>query len=50
MRHYWEEGDRDKGKDPVGFLKQLEKVFGDSNEHAKALDKLTNLRHNAGQP
>lgn len=50
MRHFWEKGSADGGKDPETFFTQLENVFADSNEQAKALERLTNLRHFAGQP
>ena len=37
IRHFWEKGSVLYGKDPEGFFKQLEEVFGNSNEQAKAL-------------
>jgi hypothetical protein len=50
MRHFWEKGDATRGKDPEVFFAQLDKTFTDSNERAKALEKLTNLKHSLGQP
>lgn len=50
MRHFWEKGDNVKGKDPEAFFAQLESVFADSNEKAKALEQLTFLKHSIGQP
>ena len=50
MRHFWEKGSSTKGKDPEAFFTQLEKVFADSNERTKALERLTNMRHSLGQP
>lgn len=50
MRHFWEKGHSTKGKDTGAFFAQLEEVFADSNEQAKALEQLTHLRHVAGQP
>ena len=50
MRHFWEQGSAIDGKDPEAFFTQLEHVFADSNEQAKALEQLTNLRHATGQP
>ena len=49
-RHFWEKGDPKNGKDPVAFFTELERIFADSNEQAKAMEKLTNLRHSNGQP
>lgn len=50
MRHFWEKGHPTKKKDPEAFFAQLEEVFADSNEQAKALEQLTHMRHTAGQP
>lgn len=50
MRHFWEKGSATHGKDPEAFFAQLEDIFADSNEQAKALERLTHLRHAAGQP
>ena len=50
MRHFWEKGSATKGKDPEAFFAQLENIFADSNEQAKALEQLTTMRHSAGQP
>jgi hypothetical protein len=50
MRHFWEKGSTENGKDPEGFFKQLEAVFADTNEQAKALEALSTLKHSAGQP
>ena len=50
MRHFWEKGHPTKGKDTEAFFAQLEEVFADSNEQAKALEQLTHLRHAVGQP
>jgi hypothetical protein len=50
MRHFWEKGSTTKGKDPEAFFAQLEAVFADSNEQAKALEQLTMMRHSPGQP
>lgn len=50
MRHFWERGSLTKGKDPEAFFTQLENVFADSNEQAKALEQLTCLKHSTGQP
>ena len=50
MRHFWEKGHPTKGKDTEAFFAQLEEVFADSNEQAKALEQLTYLRHAVGQP
>ena len=50
MRYFWEKGGAAYGKDPEAFFTQLEQVFADSNESAKALERLTNLKHTVGQP
>jgi hypothetical protein len=50
MRHFWEKGSAGKAKDPEAFFAQLEKVFADSNEQAKALEQLMTLKHPVGQP
>jgi hypothetical protein len=50
MRHFWEKGSASNGKDPEAFFAQLEAVFADSNEKAKALEQLTALKHTTGQP
>jgi hypothetical protein len=50
MRHFWEKGSAEKGKDPDAFFAQLEDVFADTNEQAKALERLTTLKHSVGQP
>jgi len=50
MRHFWEKGSAEKGKDPEAFFAQLENVFADTNEQAKALEQLTTLKHSVGQP
>lgn len=50
MRHFWERGSVTRGKDPEAFFAQLEDIFADSNEQAKALERLTHLRHTNGQP
>jgi hypothetical protein len=50
MRHFWEKGSTAKGKDPEAFFTQLEAVFADTNEQAKALENLSNLKHSVGQP
>lgn len=50
MRHFWEKGHPEKGKDPEAFFAQLEDVFADSNEQAKALEQLTHMKHAVGQP
>jgi hypothetical protein len=50
MRHFWEKGSTTNGKDPEGFFKQLEAVFADTNEQAKALESLSSLKHSVGQP
>lgn len=50
MRHFWERGSPTFGKDPEAFFAQLENVFADNNEQAKALERLTNLKHSLGQP
>jgi len=50
MRHFWEKGSDEKGKDPDAFFTQLENVFADTNEQAKALEQLTTLKHTVGQP
>lgn len=50
MRHFWEKGSATYGKDPEAFFSQLEDIFADSNEKAKALEQLTNLKHTSGQP
>lgn len=50
MRHFWEKGSATKGKHPEAFFTQLEDIFADSNEQAKALEQLTIMRHSAGQP
>jgi hypothetical protein len=50
MRHFWERGSATKGKDPEAFFAQLEKVFADSNERTKALERLTSMKHSLGQP
>jgi hypothetical protein len=50
MRHFWEKGSIENGKDSEGFFKQLEAVFADINEQAKALEALSTLKHSAGQP
>lgn len=50
MRHFWEKGSATEGKDPEAFFAQLEYVFADSNEQAKALEQVTTLRHSVGQP
>jgi hypothetical protein len=49
MRHFWEKGSTKHRKDPEGFFKQLEAVFADTNEQAKALEALSTLKHSAGQ-
>jgi hypothetical protein len=49
MRHFWEKGSTTTGKDPKGFFMQLEAVFADTNEQAKALESLSNLKHPTGQ-
>jgi hypothetical protein len=48
--HFWEKGSTIKGKDPEAFFAQLEVVFADSNEQAKALEQLIIIRHSLGQP
>ena len=50
MRHFWEKGDPIKGKDPEAFFTHLDKIFADSNERAKALERLANIKHSQGQP
>jgi len=50
MRHFWEKGSTEKGKNPEAFFAQLENVFADTNEQAKALEQLTTLKHAVGQP
>jgi hypothetical protein len=50
MRHFWEKGHPTKGKDPEAFFAQLEEVFADTNEQAKALEQLTLMKHANGQP
>jgi len=50
MRHFWEKGSPTRGKDPEAFFAQLEDVFADSNEKAKALEQLTLMKHSVGQP
>jgi len=49
MRHFWEKGGPN-GKEPEDFFTQLEAVFADSNEKAKALEQLTLMKHSVGQP
>ncbi|XMA19768.1 hypothetical protein WAI453_012559 [Rhynchosporium graminicola] len=50
MRHFWERGSPTDGKDPEAFFAQLDKIFADSNKRAKALERLTNIRHSIGLP
>lgn len=50
MRWFWEKGGTNGNKDPEDFFEQLEKVFADTNEVSKALERLTSLRHTQGQP
>jgi hypothetical protein len=50
MRHFWEKGSTIKGKDPEAFFAQLEAVFADNNEQAKALEQLIIMRYSLGQP
>ena len=50
MRHFWEKGRPTYGKDTEAFFTQLENIFADNNEQAKALERLANLRHSLGQP
>jgi hypothetical protein len=48
MRHFWEKGYPTKGKDSEAFFAQLEEVFADTNEQAKALEQLTLIKHANG--
>ncbi|RDW56582.1 hypothetical protein BP5796_06373 [Coleophoma crateriformis] len=50
MRHFWEKGTPGQAKDPEAFFTQLDKIFGDSNEKAKALEQLSRSKHSLGQP
>jgi len=45
MRHFWEKGGYTGLKDPEAFFEQLEHIYTDGNEQAKALEKLTGLKH-----
>jgi hypothetical protein len=50
MRSFWECGGPGGRKEPAEFLAALERTFADATETAKALAKLTVLRHQPGQP
>lgn len=50
MRHFWEKGSAIYGKEPEAFFAQVENVFANTNKKSKALERVTNPRHQVGQP